>query len=84
MRSGTDSCDTSGTHSADVNEAGRPDFLQIVCAARGTRVAEPADPTGWEERVEFVSPDVVRERQLESDNQLLFLDAALDALGLRP
>jgi ADP-ribose pyrophosphatase YjhB (NUDIX family) len=58
-----------------------PDFVQVVYAAHGRRVIqEPVDPTGWEERVEFVSRETLQQRSF-SRGELLFLEASSAAFG---
>lgn len=57
-----------------------PHFLQVVYAARGEIVSEAADPTGWEQRVEFVPVEDVRNRSFP-ETQGVFLQEGLRILG---
>jgi ADP-ribose pyrophosphatase YjhB (NUDIX family) len=57
-----------------------PDFVQVVFAALGRVVSTDTDPDGWEQRVEFVTPDELRTRSLPP-NEELFLGRALEVLG---
>jgi ADP-ribose pyrophosphatase YjhB (NUDIX family) len=57
-----------------------PDFVNVVYAARGRQViADPVDPHGWEESVEFEPAGEVREQVRPGERA--FLDAAVAALS---
>ncbi len=57
-----------------------PDFIQVVYASRAEVVGEAADPTGYEQRVEFVPVKEIRHRAFPK-TQTVFLEAGLRILG---
>lgn len=57
-----------------------PDVLQVVYVARGLPGSfVGTDPDGWEESVEFVAPDDLKERPL-GENELIYLNEGLRLL----
>lgn len=54
-----------------------PDLLQVVYVGRGMRESvEGSDPDGWEQAVEFVAPDELKERTL-GENERIYLREGL-------
>ena len=57
-----------------------PDLLQVVYAGRGARESLwGSDPDGWEQEVEFVAPDQLKERGL-GEKERIYLDEGLRAV----